>query len=474
MHKKLLIYKQKYCRLPVCKPYCYHEWGLSTLKRKNRPLCETPRSGYFCGPDKYLRLQEHTISEELFPVMEVDSYFVLVRSGSGSFIINGEEFPVQAGCVAWIQCSQVLTICPEFGETLTLWVAAFDYQLLSYYMFNQITNLREVEIVTGLPVIGPEGDDVRQIARQFEQFRHLSAKNSCGSAVIRSSFLRKIELLYNRAAARRKEQYSLLEMPLGRRASLYIATHSTAELTAASVAGFGRGLFPFKGFEAEHFCCHFFPIIVYSRYAQIISILIPCLEFSQNYVAVIVVAMEKKAVMYHFLMFRGQDHKISGGYGQVFSFIPKRMDCGIYMAQLLPFILEKFLLHGILYFFLLCFVRRYDGSRNMRSFLFFFFFQRHVFPVYTSPAQLFCGKGAIFRHRHLGTAILTVGNRILRRCPYRHGFLRNFRLFLLYQFSENRFFRFSFLFLGSLSFHPGQLRYCPGHRDFFDRKVGGA
>ena len=85
--------------MPVCKPYCYHEWGLSTLKRKNRPLCETPRSGYFCGPDKYLRLQEHTISEELFPVMEVDSYFVLVRSGSGSFIINGEEFPVQAGCL---------------------------------------------------------------------------------------------------------------------------------------------------------------------------------------------------------------------------------------------------------------------------------------------------------------------------------------------------------------------------------------
>lgn len=104
---------------------------------------------------------------------------------------------------------------PRIREALTLWVAAFDYQLLSYYMFNQITNLREVEIVTGLPVIGPEGDDVRQIARLFEQFRHLSAKNSCGSAVIRSSFLRKIELLYNRAAARRKEQYSLLDMPLG-------------------------------------------------------------------------------------------------------------------------------------------------------------------------------------------------------------------------------------------------------------------
>ena len=60
------------------------------MKRRSRPLCETPRNGYFCGPDKYLRLQEHTIREELFPIMEVDSYFVL---GSGSFIINGEEFP---------------------------------------------------------------------------------------------------------------------------------------------------------------------------------------------------------------------------------------------------------------------------------------------------------------------------------------------------------------------------------------------
>lgn len=49
------------------------------MKRRSRPLCETPRNGYFCGPDKYLRLQEHTIREELFPIMEVDSYFVLVR-----------------------------------------------------------------------------------------------------------------------------------------------------------------------------------------------------------------------------------------------------------------------------------------------------------------------------------------------------------------------------------------------------------
>ena len=88
------------------------------MKRRSRPLCETPRNGYFCGPDKYLRLQEHTIREELFPIMDVDSDFVLVREGSGSFIINGEEFPVRPGCDARNQCTQVLTICPEVGEAL--------------------------------------------------------------------------------------------------------------------------------------------------------------------------------------------------------------------------------------------------------------------------------------------------------------------------------------------------------------------
>ncbi len=207
-----------------------------TLKRKYRPLCETPQSGIFCGPDKYLRLQEYTISEEMFPVMEFDSYFVLIRDGRGSFIINGEDFPVEPGCVCWIQGSQVLTICPEFGDDLNIWVCPFEYQLLSYFMFNSISSGNEVSIVTGRPVIGPDGDSVKEIVHLFEQYKRLSEKTSTGNAVIKSSFLRKIELLYNRAAHAQRTKYKFEDIPLGRRASLYIATHSTANLTAASVA----------------------------------------------------------------------------------------------------------------------------------------------------------------------------------------------------------------------------------------------
>ena len=137
--------------------------------------------------------------------------------------------------MAWIQATQVLTICPDFGDPLRLWVCAYDYQLLSYYLFREISATNESEIVNGIPVIGPEGQELRDIERLFSQFRELCKKGSRGS-VSRSSYLRKIEILYNRVAGRMRDQYKIIDMPLGRRASLYIAAHSSENLTSEKVA----------------------------------------------------------------------------------------------------------------------------------------------------------------------------------------------------------------------------------------------
>ena len=143
------------------------------MKKKSRPLCEKPKSGVFCGPDKYLTLQEYTVSEEMYPVMELDSYFVFVRGGRGIFIINGEEFRVEPGCMAWIQATQVLTICPDFGDPLHIWVCAYDYQLLSYYLFRQISAVSESEVVNGIPVIAMEPCRGGQLATLTEPARAL-------------------------------------------------------------------------------------------------------------------------------------------------------------------------------------------------------------------------------------------------------------------------------------------------------------
>lgn len=204
--------------------------------KRSSMLCEKPREHIFTGTDKYLKLQKLTVRENMFPVMEYDSYFILVKGGSGTFLINGEEFPACQGCVAWIQTTQVLTILPRFGSELELWICAYDYQLLNYFVFKQVSSHEETDIVTGVPVIGPEGEYVEQIRKLFSQFEKLCRIKSNGSAVIRSSFLRKIELLYNREALKRKETYKFQDMPLGRKVSLYIATHSAYNMTAEAVA----------------------------------------------------------------------------------------------------------------------------------------------------------------------------------------------------------------------------------------------
>lgn len=199
-------------------------------------LCEKPREHIFTGTDKYLTMQKVTVSEQMFPVIEYDSYFILIRSGSGSFIINGEAFHVGKNNISWIQSSQVLTIIPDFGNQLELWICAYDYQLLNYFVFEQVSTSDETEIVVGMPVIGPEGPVVDQIIKYFEEFDDLcSVKSNC-SAVLRSSILRKIELLYNREIKKHKDDYKYRDMPLGRKVSLYIATHSTDNITAESIA----------------------------------------------------------------------------------------------------------------------------------------------------------------------------------------------------------------------------------------------
>ena len=46
----------------------------------SRSICDKPRKKIFCGPDKYLRLVTHTITERTFPILEDDSFF-LCRKG---------------------------------------------------------------------------------------------------------------------------------------------------------------------------------------------------------------------------------------------------------------------------------------------------------------------------------------------------------------------------------------------------------
>lgn len=195
-------------------------------KLKAFPLCEKPIKGVFCGKDKYLVLCKHMISDSMFPVMEEDSYFIYIKSGRGKFIINGVEFPVYAGCVGWLQGSQVLTIQPDPHDTLELWSITYDYALINYHMFMSSPVSTRMSIVTDSPILYPE-DEISDAMRQvFEDFEHINKRYDNGSAMIKTSLLGRLSLLFGIETSRKAPTENDEDFPLGWQASIYLAAHS--------------------------------------------------------------------------------------------------------------------------------------------------------------------------------------------------------------------------------------------------------
>ena len=189
-------------------------------------LREPPRSRVFCDPQKHLLLQKHEIEHRLFPVLEYESFFILVRSGQGRFIINGLPFEVMEGAVAWIQGTHVLTIEAEPGEPLKLWTIMADYSTINYLMFQDDIWRCGFAPVTGLPVIEPGSSNASKIYRIFEDLNNINNRRNNGAALIKVSLLGQLALYFSEEAMGAAMDRPEESWPLAYRACVYIATHS--------------------------------------------------------------------------------------------------------------------------------------------------------------------------------------------------------------------------------------------------------
>lgn len=198
-------------------------------------LYDAPHKNVFCGVDKYLTLRKMKINERMFPVMEDDSFFLLVRGGCGKFIINGVSFDIKRGCSAWIQCTHALTIIPEQGSQLELWSIVFDYQLVNYSLFLYPSDsFSERSAVTyGNPIIDAESDISKHVWNIFDKFDKCKAHRSNGLALIKCSLLGSLCTLFSIYNASNSFNG---QPPLGWRTCIYIATHSTSSIDVDSAA----------------------------------------------------------------------------------------------------------------------------------------------------------------------------------------------------------------------------------------------
>ena len=192
---------------------------------KSIPLCAKPTKGVFCAPNKFLYLCKHLINQNMLPVMEDNSYFLFVRDGRGQLVINGVEFDIYKGCVCWIQGTQVVTVRPDVKFGLELWSITYDYALINYHMFMSSPLATRMSIVTQSPILYPSDCSMNKFQQIFEDFNNINMRYDNGTAMIKTSLLGRLSLLFAMSLSNR-EIPDVEEFPLGWQASIYIAVHS--------------------------------------------------------------------------------------------------------------------------------------------------------------------------------------------------------------------------------------------------------
>lgn len=203
---------------------------------KSKPLCSKPVKGVFTGKGKYLRLQRHSIGEPLPPISEDESVFILVTGGQGSIVINGVEFQLERGSLAWLQSYHTYTIEPRFGSSLEIYACVYDYPLSSYLTFQKQTDSVSGAIMRTAPIMMVEGQRYEELLGIFDEFWEENDRHDKGSAMIKVSILGQVASFFINNCVRRTRIEQAVPRPLGWNATLYIAANFKEPLTAKSVA----------------------------------------------------------------------------------------------------------------------------------------------------------------------------------------------------------------------------------------------
>lgn len=204
-----------------------------------KKISQKPVSGVFVGPDRYLRLQRYTVTEQMPPISEDESIIMFVTSGEGKVTVNGVEFPLSTGSLCWFQSYHTYTIEPAFGGTLEFVICVYDYPLSSYLVMRPMTNPVTRAIMQAAPVIKIREDKVDIIRRLLGEFEAENDSDSRGSSTIKVAVLGQIVYFFINNCikhARRSEDEPDRAMPLGWYATLYLAEHYREPLTSQGVA----------------------------------------------------------------------------------------------------------------------------------------------------------------------------------------------------------------------------------------------
>lgn len=162
---------------------------------------------------------------------------MFVTSGSGSVTVNGVEFELHEGSLAWLQSYHTYTIEPEFGTELNLNVCVYDYPLSSYLVIRPQVGPTARYIMQAAPVVQISEAKLPIVRRMFAELEAEGENVGSGSAMIKVAVLGQIVYFFINGSIKRAKRSPMPEdLPLAWCATLYIAEHYREPLTAAEVA----------------------------------------------------------------------------------------------------------------------------------------------------------------------------------------------------------------------------------------------
>ncbi len=199
-------------------------------------IYERPERGYFSRPDQYLRLQNIVIEEATPPILEDDSMFLYVQSGSGTMMINGVAFPLSAGNFCWLQSYHVFSLEPAWGETLKLRLCVYDYPLTSYMTYFDTSNLQLDIFTQRPPIINCTPELAKHISGLMDEFESEDAISDPGSALIRASILGELSNIFMSESLAALKRDGPVARTRGWDILVYLSMSCSKNMTAADVA----------------------------------------------------------------------------------------------------------------------------------------------------------------------------------------------------------------------------------------------
>lgn len=179
---------------------------------------------------------EETLRKPEPPHMHEEVEILFILEGRGLLSVNGVDFPVKAGSMAYLFSFHVHCLSPEKGSCLRFYYCRFALSALTYFNFSTQSTKRNMDLLEYADPCQHMDEKSNIIEDIFRELIAEAARLEHDYSVILSSCLMRMIVLFERKAYKESELQHERRRPLAWRILQYIQCHFSKPLDSACIA----------------------------------------------------------------------------------------------------------------------------------------------------------------------------------------------------------------------------------------------